>query len=239
MDSLPVLSTFTAERVAYANAIAGFNPPETALIRNPYREWIGSQIRADLWGWISPNQPIRAAEFGWRDARLSHLRNGIYGEMFFASAIALAFDYSDLRGIILKALDVVPPKSRFAQAINFVLSIPIETQTWEETVDVLYDKFGKYHWVHTINNAALVVASLLSSKGNFETAICNVVMAGWDTDSNGATVGSIIGTMIGAKKLPPKWIEPLNNNIRSSLKGFDNSLLSELAKRTAKLSKHK
>ncbi len=34
-----------------------FMPPETALIRNPYREWIGAQIRADLWGWVSPAQP--------------------------------------------------------------------------------------------------------------------------------------------------------------------------------------
>jgi ADP-ribosylglycohydrolase len=239
MDSMPVLSTFTAERVAYANVLAGFIPPETALIRNPYREWIGAQIRADLWGWISPAQPIRAAEFAWRDARLSHIRNGIYGEMFFASAIALAFKYDNVKEIITKALNVIPPKSRFAQAINFVLSLPIETQSWEETVDVLYDKFGKYHWVHTINNASLVVASLLSSKGNYDTAICNVVMGGWDTDSNGATVGSLMGTMIGAKDLPKNWIEPLNNKIRSSLKGFDKSLLSELAKRTAKLAKHK
>jgi hypothetical protein len=35
MENFPSLSTFTAERVAYANTIAGFNPPETALIRKP------------------------------------------------------------------------------------------------------------------------------------------------------------------------------------------------------------
>lgn len=239
MEKFPPLSTFTAERVAYANTIAGFNPPETALIRNPYREWIGAQIRADFWGWISPSQPIRAAEFAWRDARLSHARNGIYGEMFFASAISLAFQSNDVKEIITKALDVIPPKSRLASAINYVLSLPVETQSWEETVDALYEKFGNYHWVHTINNASLVVAALISSKGDFETAICNVVMGGWDTDSNGATVGSIMGTMMGAKNLPSKWINPLNNKIRSSLKGFDNSLLSDLAKRTSVLAKYK
>ena len=226
MENFPALSTFTAERVAYANTIAGLNPPETALIRNPYREWIGAQIRADIWGWISPSQPILAAEYSWRDARLSHVRNGIYSEMFFASAISLAFEYKEVRVIIAKALEVIPPKSRLASAINYVLSLPVETQPWEETVDALYDEFGKYHWVHTINNAALVVAALISSKGDYETAICNVVMGGWDTDSNGATVGSIMGTMIGAKNLPSKWIDPLQNKIRSSLKGFDNSLLT-------------
>lgn len=239
MENLPVLSTFTAERVAYANTIDGFNPPETALIKNPYREWIGAQIRADFWGWISPDQPFRAAEFACRDAKLSHVRNGIYGEMFFASAIALAFRHNDVREIIIRSLNIIPPKSRFTSAINYVLSLPVEIKPWEETVDLLYDKFGKYHWVHTINNAALVVAALLSAKNDFETAICNVVMGGWDTDSNGATIGSIMGTMIGAKNLPNKWIDPLQNRIRSSLKGFDNSSLTELAKRTSAFAKYK
>ncbi|MEO8232346.1 MAG: ADP-ribosylglycohydrolase family protein [Ignavibacteriota bacterium] len=239
LESLPVLSTFTAERVAYANIIAGFSPSETALIRNPYREWIGAQIRADFWGWISPGQPVRAAEFAWRDARVSHVRNGIYGEIFFASAIACAFKYNNVSEIINEAFQSVPPKSRFAEAINFVLSLPIQKYSWDDTVDMLYNKFDKYHWVHTINNAALVVAALISSNGDYERAICNVVMGGWDTDSNGATVGSIMGTMIGAKKLPSKWIKPLNNKIRSSLKGFDNSLLSALAKRTSELAKYK
>ena len=239
MDNIPVLSTFTAERVAYANAITGIQPPATALIRNPYREWIGAQIRADLWGWISPGQPQRAVEFAWRDARLSHVRNGIYGEIFFAAAIAASFKSYNMNDIINEALTFIPAKSRFAEAINFVLSLPIQQQSWDAIVELLYQKYGKYHWVHTINNAALVCAALLSANGGYERAICNVVMGGWDTDSNGATVGSLMGTMLGAKSLPQKWIGPLNNKIRSSLKGFDNSLITELAKRTAKLAKYK
>ena len=239
MDNIPVLSTFTAERVAYANAITGIQPPATALIRNPYREWIGAQIRADLWGWVSPGQPQRAVEFAWRDARLSHVRNGIYGEIFFAAAIASSFKHDNINDIIYEALAFIPAKSRFAEAINFVLSLPIQQQSWDAIVELLYQKYGKYHWVHTINNAALVCAALLSANGDYERAICNVVMGGWDTDSNGATVGSLMGTLLGAKSLPQKWIGPLNNKIRSSLKGFDNSLITELAKRTAKLAKYK
>jgi len=238
MEMLPVLSTFTAERVAYVNALNGIVPPETAVIRNPYREWIGAQIRADFWGWISPSQPARATEFAWRDACLSHVRNGIYGEIFFAAAIAASFKYDDILTIISEALSFVPPKSRFAEAIRYILSLPIHKQSWDDTVEMLYMKFGHYHWVHTINNAALVTSALISSKGDYENAICNVVMGGWDTDSNGATVGSIMGTMLGAKNLPSKWISPLNNKIRSSLKGLDNASLSELAKRTTKLSKY-
>lgn len=238
MRLAPVLSTFTAERVAYMNALNGITPPETARARNPYREWIGAQIRADVWGWISPAQPARAAQFAWRDARLSHVRNGIYSEIFFAAATAASFKYSNAQSVIEEALLFVPTDSRFAEAIRFVLAMPIYKQSWDATVEALYQKFGTYHWVHAINNAALVVAALLSANGNFENAICNVVMGGWDTDSNGATTGSIMGTMLGAKNLPSKWISPLKNKIRSSLKGFDNSLISNLAQRTVKVAKY-
>lgn len=238
LSMAPVLTTFTAERVAYTNRLSGIEAPYTARIRNPYREWIGAQIRADLWGWASPGQASRAAEFACRDAQISHVRNGMYGEIFIAAAVANAFKHNDIETILNEALTFVPPKSRFAEAIRFVLSLPIHEQSWDETVDALYQKFGAYHWVHTINNAALVVAALISSKGDYERAICNVVMGGWDTDSNGATVGSIMGTMLGADKLPSKWISPLKNTIRTSLKGFDNSLISELAKRTSVIAKY-
>lgn len=234
LDMLPVLTTFTAERVAYVNYLSGIQPPQTALQRNPYREWIGAQIRADIWGWVSPAQPSRAAELAWRDASLSHVRNGIYGEVFFAAALAGSFDRDDIREIVGNALKFIPPQSRFAEAIRYVLALPVEKMSWEETVNLLYDKYGSYHWVHTINNAALVVAALLSGKNDFSRAICNVVMGGWDTDSNGATVGSIMGTMLGADKLPRQWIEPLHDRIRTSLKGFDNARFSDLAGRTTR-----
>ena len=100
----------------------------------------------------------------------------------------------------------------------------------------LYEEFGHYHWVHAVNNAALVVAALVYGGGDFERSVCNVVMGGWDTDSNGATVGSVTGTMLGASRLPARWIEPLNNRIRSSLRGFDNSAIDLLAQRTLKIS---
>ncbi|WP_240512945.1 ADP-ribosylglycohydrolase family protein, partial [Streptomyces griseoruber] len=58
---LPYLQTFTAERVAYRNLAGGIRPPLTATYDNPYQEWIGALIRADVYGWTSPGAPRRAA----------------------------------------------------------------------------------------------------------------------------------------------------------------------------------
>ena len=43
LTDLPVLHTFTAERIAYRNLMNGFFPPESARRRNPCREWIGAR----------------------------------------------------------------------------------------------------------------------------------------------------------------------------------------------------
>ncbi|NQT63130.1 MAG: ADP-ribosylglycohydrolase family protein [Candidatus Marinimicrobia bacterium] len=232
MKKLPVFEVFTAERVGYQNLLNGYSPPQSASLMNPFREWIGAQIRADLWGYVNPGDPRKAAEYAWRDARVTHVRTGIYGEMFFAAVIAAAFVEKDIRKLMLIGLEQVPPESRFSKAIHFVLELPIENQPWEDVLDQLYHEFGHYHWVHTINNAALTVASLLYGAGDYEKTVTNAVMGGWDTDCNGATSGSILGVLNGAEALPSKWIDPLKNSVRSSLSGFDNSSFTDLARRT-------
>ena len=232
LNKLPVFEVFTAERIAYQNLLNGISPPQSATHLNPFREWIGAQIRADLWGYVCPGNPGLAAELAWQDASLTHVRTGVYGEMFFAAVIAGAFIEKDLRKLIKMGLDQIPPQSRFSKAIEYVLQLPVEEMIWEEVADLLYEKFGHYHWVHTINNAALTVAALVHGQGDYEKTITNAVMGGWDTDCNGATSGSIVGVLMGAKALPSKWINPLKNQVRSSLGGFDNSKFSDLASRT-------
>lgn len=229
LEMMPVLSVFTAERVAYVNLLDYLKPPHSATRANPYREWIGAQIRADLWGYVHPGDPVAAAKAAFRDARVSHVENGIFGEMMMAAMVAQAFVSSDIDAVIRAGLGAIPADSRLAGAISQTLQLDFN-QPWDTILDALYQAFGHYHWVHTINNAALVVAALLYGGGDYQRSITAAVMGGWDTDCNGATVGSILGAMQG--QVPAQWTAPLGNQLRTSLKGFDHSRFDGLAART-------
>jgi len=232
LSNLPFLRVYTAERAAYRNLVNGLTPPETATYMNPYREWIGAQIRADVWGYVTPGIPECGAEFAFRDARLSHVKNGIYGEMFVAAVISAAFTTDDVEEIVNIGLSVIPAESRFSEAVRDVMEWRKKQSDWRETWMRIKEKYGRYHPVHTINNACLVLLGLLYGEGDFERSITISVMGGWDTDCNGATVGSLLGVMLGADNIPEKWINPLNDRVESFVIGFNNSRISDLAKRT-------
>ncbi len=234
---LPYLKTYTAERAAYRNLVFGVPADRAADMLNPYREWIGAQIRADAFGYCHLGWPYEAARTACQDAALSHRMNGIYGEIFFAALIAdaLVCDVADIELFIHRALSFVPSQSRFAEMVRHVVEWCGEDHQWETTWERISEEYGAYHRVHTINNAALVTMGLLHAEGDFEEAICATVMGGWDTDCTGATAGSVMGAVLGAEKLPEKWTAPLQDTLHSALDGYTVNAISELADETTEL----
>ena len=171
MEHLPYYMVYTAERAAYRNLVLGLKPPETATYLNPYREWIGAQIRADIWGYVSPGEPGKAAELAYRDARLSHVKNGIYGEMFVAATIAASFVTDSVEEAINIGLSQIPRNSRLYEALRNTIQWSKRDSDWTETWEKIMKHYGKYHWVHTINNAAIVVMALLHGGGDYTKSV--------------------------------------------------------------------
>ncbi|RZU75609.1 ADP-ribosylglycohydrolase [Micromonospora kangleipakensis] len=235
LDWLPAGRVFTAERVAYRNLLLGHAPPETARRHNPFREWIGAQIRTDVYGWTNPGRPDRAAEAAWRDAAVSHVRAGAYGAIWVAALATAAPVAGSIDEVLDAGESVLPPGSRFTAAVREARALGAGTDDWESIVDTLYERHGHLHWVHVRNNAALVAAALAYGRGDLERSICAVVGGGWDTDSTGATVGAVTGALTGASGLPDRWVAPLHNRLASSIAGFDGVGFDALADRTLAL----
>lgn len=234
LDRLPFTQTYTAERIAYRNLVRGAHSGDAAKLDNPYREWIGALIRADIFGYIHPGDPAAAASAALVDARLSHLGNGIYGEMWAAALVAAALATESAEDALRQALIVIPESSRLALALRGVLELNKTGATSLEALAWIDDNLGHYNWVHTINNAALISVGLLWGK-DFIGSVALTISGGRDTDSSAATVGSVYGALHGVESIPAELVGTTHVRVRSAVKDFDRVEIAELARRTLAL----
>jgi ADP-ribosylglycohydrolase len=238
---LPAGSTWTAERAAYRTLLCdasdefvngeepGFDLSDCS--DNEYSDWIGAQIRADLYGWVCPGQPSLAAELAGRDASLSHRGDGVNAAAFVAALAAALPATDDLDIAIDAALDQIPPRSGAAEAVR----LGSDLRNCPEAVQRLHDHYQGLPPVHALNNLAVVAWSLSPSGGAFSAGIGNAVSAGWDTDCNGATVGGLLG--ISGASIPDHWTRPWNGRIGLSVAGHDELALDDVVSRTLAVAK--
>ena len=227
----------TAERVAICNFIKGYQPPQSAIYKNPFREWIGAQIRGDYFGYINPGNPELAAEMAWRDASISHVKNGIYGEMFIAAMLAIAATTNNIKDIILGGLAQIPCTSRLYEAIMSILNDfenGVSQKDCFQKIHERYDEYTEHGWCHVISNAMVVVASILYGEGDYGKSICMSVETGFDTDCNGATVGSILGMSNGIESIPECWTKPINDTLQTCVFGVGTVKISDRVEMTMK-----
>jgi len=231
LDSQPIAAYCTAERVAYLNFVNTIAPPQSAIYKNPFREWIGAQIRGDYFGYINPGNPEEAADMAWRDASISHIKNGIYGEMFIAAAIAVAAVTSDPLEILEAGLEQIPEKSRLTRDVKLIIDFwksgKSQAECFKE-IHKIWNEFSAHDWCHTNSNAMIVAASLLYGGMDYSKSICMAVETGFDTDCNGATVGSIIGMAMGKDAVGAEWTEAINDTVDTTIIGCGMYKLAEL-----------
>ncbi|MGN0762089.1 MAG: ADP-ribosylglycohydrolase family protein [Aristaeellaceae bacterium] len=235
MEAQPKTAYCTAERRAYRNFMLGVMPPHSASYKNPDRELIGAQIRADYYGYINPGDPEAAAAMAWRDASISHVKNGIYGSMWAAACIAAAAVCTSPEEVLRAGLEQIPRQCRLAECLAQVLAWHDQGLTaWDCLANIRsrYAESSEYCWVHTLPNAMIVAVALLYGEGDFTRAIGLAVGAGYDTDCNGATVGSIMGMMLGMQGIGEQWLLPLCGKARTQILGHDCVRLADMADMT-------
>jgi ADP-ribosylglycohydrolase len=235
MYQLPVLATFGPERTMLVHAAVASLTDEKPkpLPLNPRGEWCGAMIRADAYAYACPGDSGRAAELAWRDASWTHRRTGIYGAMFAAAAIATAFTAPpDRMAIVETALGVVPRRSRFHRAVCDALEDVTKSHDWLDGYRRVHERFNQYGFCRIFQETATLINTIRFARDAGD-GICLQVMQGNDTDSYGATAGSILGAYFGA--IEPRWYEPFNDDIHLAMATFYERSLSRLARRMAEL----
>jgi len=230
-ETQAVLNFWNHSARFFQRGMVDIDPETTRMHRNPYREWIGAQIRSDGWAWACAGKPGLAAEFAHRDAHWTHTRNGIYGAMFCAAMQAAAFVEHDPRKLVEIGLSQIPEECRLALATRECLGWIDECDDWESCMDRLEARYAEMSPVHTINNALVCVISLIYGRMDTRLSTTISVMAGLDTDCNGATVGSIVGAASGRARFDAEFAAPLRDRVMPSMIGFSDTTMRELAER--------
>ncbi len=180
----------TAEGVALRNLQAGVPPMDAGVVDNPFMFWIGADIRSDPWGYAAPGYPEKAAEFAWRDATISHRRNGIYGAMYFSAVIAAAFVLSDPLKALEAGLAEIPANCVLAREVRWALDKAGDIKDFREARAAADGRYAGMHMIHTINNAALTIWGLKIGGEDYTKVIGETVAMGLDNDCTGATTGA-------------------------------------------------
>jgi len=236
LNYLPGGIVFTAERDALVTLLSkanygfsfgadpGFDLAECS--DNDHNDWIGAQIRADLYGWVYPGDPDKASELARRDAELSHRSEGVFGAMSIAAIGAAIPTSPNFADAVAVALGYVPAGSDCADAMRLGLDLAGRGEGPQE----IHARYAELSPVHTVNNLALCVWGLVAGQDDFSRAIGDTVAGGWDTDCNAATVGGLWG--LSGRPIPAHWTEPWQGRVAVQLAGVGELALDDLVQRT-------
>ncbi len=208
---------FTAEGIALANLRKGVPPMRAAEVGNPFLNWIGADIRSDPWGYAAPGYPEKAAEIAYRDAYVSHRRNGIYAAMYFSAAISAAFTVNDPVEALQIGLEEIPADCYLAREVRWALDKAPSVANYRDAAALIEERYPNMGGAHAINNTVLTVWGLTVGGDDYTKVIGETVAMGKDNDCTAATAGSIWGAVYGKSAIPKHWYKNFNNTVHTFL----------------------
>lgn len=235
--NLPVAATFGPERTALLAAglasLTGSDPSTAAL--NPAEEHCGALIRADAYGWACPGDPVAAAVLAHRDATLTHRRTGVYAAMWVAAAVATALVADDWEDVAVTAARVVPTRSRLRAVLDESLVQVRAADDWLDAYDRIHGRYGTYSHCRVVQEMGTLLATLRFARGATD-GIGMQVCQGNDTDSFGATAGSLLGALHGPDGFDREhWLGRFGDRIHLALATTHDDSIDSWGKRMAAL----
>ena len=91
------------------------------------------------------------------------------------------------------------------------------------------------HVKNGIYGERFVAAAVLFAGKAFGRAIGLGVQAGFDTDCNGATAGSIMGMLVGKGGIPAQWLEPFHGTVMASIRAWTTITMDQFLDHALKL----
>lgn len=238
---LPIAATFGPERarlamLAATTTLSMAEVPDASLVAMPLpgADLCGALIRADAYGYACPGDPAAAARLAHRDASFTHHRTGVFGAMWVAATIAEALACGDALEAARTALGYVPTGSRLHAAVAGALEIVATAPDWDTANRAVVARHPAHGHCRVLQEVGTLAVTFAFAR-DVGDGICLQVMQGNDTDSFGATAGSVLGAALGPGHLEERWLTPLRDTVHVAMALFEPPGLSELADRVAAL----
>lgn len=201
---------------ARMNLRLGLLPPVSGNYNNWFVDCMGCPIRSEIFACVAPGLPRLAVKYAFQDAIVDHAGGeSVYGEMFNTAIESSAFLVPDLNELLDIGRTYVRDGSKTAAAIDAARKAHSAGLDWKAARRKVLEATPHYNSQYSPINMGFQTIGLLYGK-DFAESLCIAVNCGYDTDCTGATVGSILGILLGNSKLPTKWTEPLGDAVATN-----------------------
>jgi hypothetical protein len=195
----------------------GVLPPGTGLpASNQFWLRIDAQLTTEIFGALAPGLPeiaLRLADMPIMNTAGGHAAHAAQFFVVLYSLGAIANRQSplpdEIERMYREARRWIPDSSKAADIADFVLADYLanpDKSDWERTRDLVYERYQlnaaangfRYRgWTESSVNFAAGLIALLYGQGDFLRTIQIGTLSGWDSDNGTATMGGLIGLMLG------------------------------------------
>jgi len=188
----------------------GIKPPLTGnVVLNPWAEFnVSGQFLCESYGLVAAAMPQTAAKIGLHYTKVAIDNEPAQTTQLFTTMISTAFLESDVNKILDASVAALDPKSLVIQIIADVRKWHAENpNNPAETHRLMHEKYAfkdddPYRNKNGFNmNTAAIIAAFLYGNGNFAETIRHSMNFGYDADCNCATLGTLLGTMYGHRRM--------------------------------------
>ncbi|MFZ4547176.1 MAG: ADP-ribosylglycohydrolase family protein [Bacteroidales bacterium] len=225
-----------ANQASRYNILNGIMPPQSGNWKNnPHADDLDFQIEADFIGLMAPGMVNSASEIANRVGHIMNSGDGWYGGVFVSALYSLAFTTDNVEEIVELSLKTIPDGTKFhdciADVLKFHKEYPNDWQAcwfeiqkrWNNDVGCPKGCFLSFN-IDAKINSAYVTIGLLYGNGDFTKSIDIATRCGQDADCNPATVGGVLGVMLGYDRIPAFWLHPFQEIESLEFEGTPMSL---------------
>lgn len=212
------------------NIRRGIYPPVSGTFNNRYwGDGMGSPIRSELWAYLHPCQPRRAASMAVMDSGIDHTAESTWGEAFLSAMQSACFSCGMVESIRL-ALACIPEDSRTARMVRDVMAWDEDGLRGTEMRRRIIGRYGHPDFTNSTQNIAFTLAGMLACRGDFMRTMEMLINFGYDTDCTCATAGATLGLLYAEGVLADGLVEVLRDEF---VLGIDIELEHRSIKRLA------